>query len=518
MAAQRQEPAFLRRLWASLEQEGFWQGELRDRRKSGEEYPAWLSISVARDDRDRVVNYICLLSDISERKRAEAQVKYLAHHDVLTGLPNRGLLCDRLEMAVKLAKREGNLVGVLFLDLDRFKTINDSLGHDTGDKLLQQVARRLEGCIRESDFLCRQGGDEFIVVLPKIRGRGDAATVAERILQRLSRPYRGFAHELSSVPSIGISLYPRDGRDIDSLIKNADLAMYACKGKGGNDYEFFNPEMSRRSARRLQMEHGLRRALARNELILHYQPQVSLTDGRVSGLEALVRWQHPGEGLLLPGVFMPVAEETHLIGELGKWVLRESCRHNRALQRAGLLEVPVAVNLAAVQFQSEGFCAEVDAILHETGLPPHLLELELTEGLLMRDVATALATMQTLKARGLKIAVDDFGTGYSSLSYLARFPIDKLKIDKSFIHNIDKDSRRLAIVRAIIELGCGLNLHIVAEGVETREEMNRLVREKCLAGQGYLLGRPMPVEALERWLSENTHHHRELGSESLVVL
>jgi EAL domain-containing protein (putative c-di-GMP-specific phosphodiesterase class I) len=266
------------------------------------------------------------------------------------------------------------------------------------------------------------------------------------------------------------------------------------------------------------MENGLRRALEQDELVLHYQPQLSLADGQITGLEALVRWQHPQEGLLLPSTFMPVAEETHLVSELGKWVLRESCRQNRTLQLAGLLEVPIAVNLAAVQFQSKGFSHEVVSILQETGLPPRLLELELTEGVLMREVATALTTMQMLQEQGINIAVDDFGTGYSSLSYLARFPIHKLKIDKSFIRNIDKDNRRCAIVRAIIELGCGLNLQIVAEGVETREEMNRLRAEKCTAAQGYLLGRPMPVDALQRWLQEKMADRHAIEPERMAAV
>jgi diguanylate cyclase (GGDEF)-like protein len=414
-----------------------------------------------------------------------------AQHDVVTNLPNRLLLNDRISQSISLARRQRKHIAVIFLDLDRFKYINDSLGHATGDQLLQSVAKRLLAGVRGSDTVSRQGGDEFVILLSEIAYPEDAATSARKILLSLSAPHSIVGQYLHIDGSIGISIYPEDGEDAETLIKNADTAMYHAKENGRNNFQFFKAEMNLKAVERQSLESGLRRALEREEFLLHYQPKVNLETGDITGVEALIRWRQPDRGLVPPSQFVPIAEDCGLILHIGRWVLREACRQARAWQDAGLPPVPVAVNVSAVEFRDKGFVEGVRAILSETGLEARYLDLELTEGVLMEDGESTAAVLRELKMMGLRLAVDDFGTGYSSLSYLRQFPIDVLKIDKSFVQQISGDPNDSAIVSAIIDMGKNLKQRVVAEGIETQEQLAFLQARHCAEGQGYLFSRPL---------------------------
>ena len=434
-----------------------------------------------------------------EIERARIRMVYMAQHDPLTDLPNRILLNDRLVQAIALARRQGKQLALMFLDLDRFKHINDSLGHAVGDQLLQSVAKRLTGGVRSSDTVCRQGGDEFVILLADVEHAGDAALSAQKILAALTVPHCIDQLELHVTVSIGISIYPDDGQDADSLIKSADTAMYHAKEGGRNNYQFFEQTMNVRAVERHSIEGGLRRALAQQEFILHYQPKIDLETGTISGVEALVRWQHPQRGLILPEQFVWIAEDCGLIVPIGAWVLREACGQARAWQDAGLSPIPVAVNISAVQFRHKDFLASLTGILKDTGLAPRYLELELTESVLMQDADAAAGLLKALKAMGVGLAIDDFGTGYSSLSYLKRFPIDTLKIDQSFMRDIThatSDTDDAAIVAAVVSMGKSLNQRVIAEGVETREQLAFLQAQGCGEGQGFYFSRPVTAEKL----------------------
>jgi diguanylate cyclase (GGDEF)-like protein/PAS domain S-box-containing protein len=480
-----------REIWERVWHDGFWQGEVWDRRRSGDMYPKWLSVSVVRDAYGRPVNYIEIFSDISERKAREEHVRHLALHDFLTDLPNRVMLNDRIGQAISMAARSRTQVAVMFLDLDRFKNVNDSLGHTVGDKMLQEVARRLRGSMRASDTVSRQGGDEFVIVMPDMDSATDIARAAQKVLDAVSLPYVIDDHELITTPSIGISVYPTDGSDVEALLKNADAAMYHAKESGRNNYQFFTQDMNTRALERLSLERSLRRAVERGELRLHYQPQYDVRGGHIVGLEALVRWEHPDLGLLPPGRFMPFAEDTGLIVPLGEWVLREACRQNRAWQSQGLPPVRVAVNISALQFRDANFPQTVQGALREAGLEPRWLELEVTESVVMQDAERVTDFLGHLKSLGLELAIDDFGTGYSSLSYLKRFPIDKLKIDQSFVRDITSDKDDASITSAIIGLTRNLGLRTIAEGVETREQLDFLQAHGCDEVQGFLFSKPL---------------------------
>jgi diguanylate cyclase (GGDEF)-like protein len=417
-------------------------------------------------------------------------------------LPNRLLLSDRISQAISLARRQRRPLAVLFLDLDRFKTINDSLGHAAGDSLLQSVSKRLLASIRRSDTVSRQGGDEFVILLSEITHPEDAATSARQILQSLSAPHSIGGQDLHVLGSIGISLYPEDGEDAETLIKSADTAMYHAKENGRNTFQFFKQEMNLKAVDRQLLESSLNRALEREEFLLHYQPKVNLKSGAITGAEALLRWQHPERGLTFPDHFVPIAEECGLIVQIGRWVLRESCRQAREWQDAGLPCKRVSVNVSAVEFRDKGFVEGVRAILAETGLEPCYLDLELTEGVLMDDVESTASVLQALKAMGVHLAVDDFGTGYSSLSYLRQFPIDVLKIDQSFIQQISADPYDSAIVSAIIDMGKNLNQRVIAEGVETHEQLAFLQARRCEEGQGYLFSRPVAATQFAQLLQQ----------------
>jgi diguanylate cyclase (GGDEF)-like protein/PAS domain S-box-containing protein len=442
----------------------------------------------------RVTGAVIVFHDVSESRAMALEMAHLAQHDFLTSLPNRLLLSERMVHAISLAKRHKQQVGLLFLDLDNFKHINDSLGHAIGDQLLQSVARRLVECVRTTDTVCRQGGDEFVILLAEIGQPQDAAHVAETLRAALDMPHLIDGHELHISLSIGISVFPDDGADVDTLMQSADTAMYHAKASGRNNYQFFKSEMNTRAVRRLFIEKSLRRALKQGEFLLHYQPKIDLASGALTGAEALIRWQDPDLGLVYPAQFVPIAEENGLIVPVGRWVLREACRQVQAWLDAGLRAVPVSVNISAVEFRHEGFLAGVAQILKETGLAPRYLELEMTESILMRNGESSALALEALQAMGVQLAIDDFGTGYSSLSYLKRFPIDTLKIDQSFVRDIVTDADDANIVAAVIGMGKSLKQRVVAEGVETHAQLAFLRARHCDEGQGFHFSHPVSAE------------------------
>jgi diguanylate cyclase (GGDEF)-like protein len=441
------------------------------------------------------------------QRRVEEMIRHQASHDVLTGLPNRMLFNDRMFLTLASAHRRAELVAVVFLDLDRFKTINDSLGHAIGDQLLQQVAQRLRSCLREVDIIARWGGDEFTLLLPQIACAEDAAKAAQRILDALNTPFGFEEQELHITASIGIALAPYDGEDAETLLKHADTAMYRAKQQGKNHYQFYAPTMNTQALEQLVLENNLHKALERGEFRLHYQPQVDLKTGQLIGMEALIRWQHPELGLVPPDQFIPLAEETGLIVPIGEWVLGTACAQNRAWQLAGLTPLRIAINLSARQFQQQNLVATIAQVLQETQLDPHFLELEITESLVMQDVDFTISVLQELQDMGVYISMDDFGTGYSSLGSLMYFPLDALKIDQSFIRNLTANPSNMAIITSVIALGHGLNLKVIAEGVETLEQLEFLRSANCDAMQGYLLSRPLSPDAARQFIDGNSSEH-----------
>lgn len=445
-----------------------------------------------------------------ERTIAGQRIQHLAYYDALTELPNRTLLQDRVSQILALAERDRKQAAILFIDLDRFKTINDSLGHPIGDRLLQAVAHRMKACLRDTDTISRLGGDEFVVLLPET-GVDSAAHVAQKILEEAAAPYEIEGHRLNITPSIGISLYPHDGREVETLIRNADTAMYHAKESGRNTYQFFTREMNIAVFERLTLESGLRHALEEKQFKLHYQPQVDIKTGKTLGVEALVRWHHPELGMISPARFISVAEETGLIVPIGEWVLLEACRQNRAWQLQGLPTIPVAVNISSRQFRSR-IMDTIARVLKDTALEANCLELELTEGLMMHTAESTLVILRKLKEMGVKLSIDDFGTGYSSLSYLKRFPIDKVKIDRSFIRDIIVDPDDRAIANAIISMGHSLRLKVIAEGVETEEQLSILRDQGCDEAQGYLFSQPMRAEEFAAFLLETSVDIQDKGN------
>ena len=463
-------------------------------RRDGFESAIEDSAAPIHDRGGQVTGAVIVFHDVSAARVIAQKISHLAQHDYLTDLPNRMLFSDRVANAIALARRHGKQRAVLFLDLDRFKHINDSLGHPIGDQLLQSVAQRLVACVRGSDTVSRQGGDEFVVLLSEIEHAEDAALSAEKMLLALGAPHSIAEKELHITASIGISIYPDDGRDAETLIKCADTAMYYAKDKGRNNCQFFTQDMNVRAVERQFLEGSLRRALKRREFVLHYQPKINLETGAITGVEALIRWRHPERGLIPPALFVPIAEDCGLIVPIGRWVLREACGQAQAWIDAGLPPMPVAVNISAVEFQSDEFLERVRATLKETRLNPRYLELELTESVLMQDAEATAPALTALKALGVRLAIDDFGTGYSSLSYLRQFPIDTLKIHQSFVREITAGSRDDTIVSAVISMGKTLKQRVVAEGVETGEQLAFLQRQHCGEGQGYHFSRPVSAE------------------------
>jgi diguanylate cyclase (GGDEF)-like protein len=443
---------------------------------------------------------VIVFHDVTAARAMASQMTYASQHDLVTNLPNRLLLMDRIVQSIALARRQRKSIAVIFLDLDRFKYINDSLGHPIGDKVLKCVSSRLVAGVRASDTVSRQGGDEFVILLSEIAFPEVAAVIARKILSLVNQPQSIEGHDVHVNASIGISIYPEDGEDAETLIKNADMAMYHAKEDGRNNFKFFKPEMNQKAVERQTVESDLRRALQRNEFLLYYQPQVQLDSGEITGVEALIRWQHPTRGIMLPAQFVPVAEDCGLIIQIGRWVLREACEQARLWQEAGLPLIRISVNVSPTEFRDQGFLEGIRATLAETGMDAHFLELELTEGVLMENAEVSVSILQSLKMLKVQLAVDDFGTGYSSFSYLRQFPIDLLKIDQSFVKQIVSNSTDSTIVSAIIRMGKSLGHTVLAEGIETPAQRDYLLAQSCAEGQGYLFGRPVAAAAFARLL------------------
>jgi diguanylate cyclase (GGDEF)-like protein/PAS domain S-box-containing protein len=479
------DPGFYHQIWDYVAANDHWEGEVWSERKDGQAYPVWVALTAIRDEAGQVSNYIAILSDITDRKRVEEHHRHLAEHDFLTDLPNRVLFLDRLQQALAAARRSHTKVAVMFLDLDRFKGINDSFGHHVGDAVLKEVAARLTGCVRGVDTVSRQGGDEFVVVLADIGGADQAAHVAGSVMQAVAQPVQYDANlTISLSVSIGISLYPDDGDDLDTLLRHADVAMYHAKQSGRNAFSFFNSAMHAHVIERVEMENNLRRALSNNEFELAYQPEIDIATGMTVGVEALLRWRHPERGLLLPAQFIAVAEECGMIVPMGDWVLRQACQQAAAWHQAGF-PIVIAVNMSTVQFIHDHVVQSVDRALADSGLAPQFLELEITEDVIMSGNDKAVATVNALRERNIRLTIDDFGTGYSSLSSLRRFPLCKLKIDSSFVDEITRKPADAAIILAIIAVARSLNLRVIAEGVETAEQLSFLQRHGCDEYQGH---------------------------------
>jgi len=511
LSSGRHGKAFYEVMWRAIQSEGRWQGELWNRRKNGDLYPEWLSISVIRSPDGQITQHIGILTDLSSRKEDEEKIRFLSNYDTLTQLPNRALLHDRAQVALAAAQRAQTKVALMYVDLDRFKNINDSLGHAIGDCLLQELATRLTAHLHPDDTICRPGGDEFICLLPNTDDQG-AAHVALRTLAIIAEPFLIDGQRLSLTASIGIALFPDNGADLARLSQCADSALFRAKQSGRSNFQFFAQQMHERANEVLRIENDLRRALENKELLLYYQPQVDATSMKIVGVEALVRWQHPEWGLVLPGRFISVAEESGQIRDIGNWVLYAAVQQNADWQAAGLPIVPVAINLSVVQFKDDALCDTVVDAMRVSGLDPAMVELELTESIAMDDSTFTIDMVARLHALGIALSIDDFGTGYSSLSYLKRFKIDKLKIDQSFVRDLHRDPDDAAIVTAIIGLAHGLGFRTIAEGVETREELDFLRAHHCDEIQGYFYSKPLPVDEFARLLARE----REPGIAALV--
>jgi diguanylate cyclase (GGDEF)-like protein/PAS domain S-box-containing protein len=490
-----QDDTFYRAIGNELERTGCWRGELMNRRKSGEIYPVWLTVSSLADEQGRFSHFVAVFSDITAIKQSEEKLDFLAHHDPLTALPNRLLFDKRLELALVRARRKSRKLAVLFMDLDRFKGVNDSLGHPVGDALLQSLAKEVRAVLRGEDMIARIGGDEFVVLLEDLAGISDAMHVLNRLTAVFAKPIRAGSHELYVTLSIGISVYPADGTEAYELVRNADAAMYLAKMEGRNTYRFYNPEITAQALERLRIETDLRKALNEGGLSLHFQPQIELESGRLLGAEVLARWTHEDLGAISPTRFIPVAEESGLIGMLGTFVLNCACRQLRRWRDAGFELPGISVNLSVAQIERQNVAAEVESALLASGLTGGDLELEITESVIMRHTDRAIDMLNQLRNLGVHLAIDDFGSGFSSLNYLKRLPIQTLKIDRSFINNIGQEANDEAIVRAVLALSANLNLRVVAEGVETEEQARFLQEAGCQDAQGFLYSKPLPADA-----------------------
>ncbi|MBI5499902.1 MAG: EAL domain-containing protein [Deltaproteobacteria bacterium] len=497
MKSDRHGPEFYKQMWRSLAETGVWQGEVWDRRKDGEIFPKWITINAIKGPGGRVTHYLGVFSDLTGFRKTAAELELLAHYDPLTGLPNRVLFRERLAHAMALARRASRKVAVLFADLDQFKPVNDTLGHAAGDDLLCQVAARLAGCLRVSDTVSRLAGDEFTILLDEVSGAGDAARVARKLLDELRFPFALGGREWRLSVSIGIALYPDDATGLDELLSHADAAMYRAKESGRDRFHFFSRSIHARAAAHSALAEDLRRAIDQGELVLYYQPQIEPVRGRLVGVEALVRWNHPRQGLLPPAKFIPLAEESRQLGAWGDWVLREACRQLRVWREADLPPLRVAVNVAAQQFEDSRLVDRIAGWLIEEKLEPGQLELEITESGAMANPERTVERLHEMKAIGIRAAIDDFGTGYSSLAYLQRFSVDALKIDRSFLRDVPEDHENAMLCAAMIALGQNLGLRIVAEGVETNTQLEFLRERGCDELQGYLFGRPVPAAQLD---------------------
>ncbi|OHD89427.1 EAL domain-containing protein [Sulfuricurvum sp. RIFCSPLOWO2_12_FULL_43_24] len=494
---------FYNDMWSTLKRSGMWQGQIYNKRKNGEIYAEWLSIYGIKNKNGDLINYIGLFSDLTEKHMTQEHIHRLAHYDALTGLPNRLLFMERLRQSIISARRKDMPIALFFIDLDGFKKINDTLGHDAGDLLLQEVATRLGKYMRESDTVSRLGGDEFTVIIEGYNQISDLITVVKKILKELSSPVQIGERKVYVTASIGISTYPTDGDNIQDLVKNADTAMYAAKDKGKNRYEFYDYEMNRKNLERLTLESCIHRAYEQQQFMIHYQPKIDMRDGSVCGAEALIRWNHSQEvGYVPPEHFIPLAEETGMIIPIGEWLIRKVCEDMNSWRDQGQPLFPMSINLSAIQFRDKNLIKIIDTILRQTNIDPKYIDMELTEGMLMDDVQTSIAMMNQLKALGLSLSIDDFGTGYSSLKYLKQFPIDTLKIDKSFIDGVPNDSSDCAIVKTVIELAHNLNMSLVAEGIEKPEQADFLVANGCAVAQGFLYSKAVDAERFLIYLED----------------
>ena len=507
LSAGRAEPELYQAMWQALESESYWQGEIWDRRKDGRLFPKWLVISVIRNAAGEVENYVACFTDISERKEAADRLLHLAYHDPLTHLPNRLAFDSQLELIIRSCSRDNQQMALMLIDLDRFKTVNDTLGHHVGDDLLKSVALRLRECVRASDIVARLGGDDFVVVLPNIESALSAASVAGKVQRFLADRHDVGEYQLYATPSIGISVFPSDGRDSDTLLRNADVAMYHAKSAGRNNYQFYAERMNEAAGERLAMENALRHAVsnittASCQFSLHFQPQLQVDSGRIVCLEALARWTHPTLGSIPPSRFIALAEDTGLIQPLGDWVFWESCRHVRMFKDLGLGDIRVAVNISAQQLRHENLPLMVRGAMACYELSPQDLELEITESTAMQNPEITLSILNQLSEMGIALAIDDFGTGYSSLAYLKHLPIHRLKLDQSFVKDIESDRSDAAICSATVALGHNLGLGLVAEGVETAAQRDFLTKLGCDVLQGYLYSKPLPASEIVQYLLE----------------
>jgi len=494
LSAGRTTPEEYREMWKGIVEQGFWQGEIWDRRKDGGVYPKWVTVSVIRDANGELSHYIAHFTDVSLERAAEAQLQHMAHHDVLTGLLNRLSLKGRLDQALAAARREGLQVALMFIDLDRFKVINDTLGHHIGDKLLVEVADRLRASVRDSDVVARLGGDEFVIMLSGLENSASAAVIAKKLIRNIGDPYSIEGYDLYTTPSVGIAIFPSDGEDADILMKNADAAMYHAKSAGRNNFQFFDARMNDAALERLKIEHSLRQALAHEEFCVHYQPIIEMATGRVSSVEALVRWRHPEMGMVPPGNFIGIAEETGLIQPIGEWVFWTACRQLAAFNAAGFRDLKMGINISALQLRNGNLPVLVQGALEAYSLQPETLVFEITESVAMQQPEETVRILKLLNEMGVSLAIDDFGTGYSSLSYLRLFPIKHLKLDRSFVMEIGQGPGSAVICDATIGLAQNLGLKLIAEGVETQAQYDYLQQKGCDLVQGYLLSRPVPAD------------------------
>ncbi|MBU1275893.1 MAG: EAL domain-containing protein [Proteobacteria bacterium] len=492
-------------VFAALEDQSAWGGEMVHRRSDGHQFHQWLSVARMGGGQDE--RLVWALRDISEIKTSEERITYLAYHDALTGLPNRRLFSDRLEVAIATATRKKQRLALLFLDLDNFKHVNDGLGHAAGDELLQETSRRLRGKVRDEDTVARLGGDEFILLLVGVQEAEYAAVVAQRVLDDLARPFRLRGKEFYLSASVGITLFPDDGSEAEGLMANADMAMYRAKAAGRNNYKLFTPALNEKVQRRMALEGALRQAIGNQEFLVHYQPKVELAQGRVVGMEALVRWERPGHGLVSPGEFIPLAEDTGQIVAIGRWVLEQACRQAKAWHDKGHRDLAVSVNLSPRQFQQKDLVPLVTDTLGASGLDPRSLELEVTESMLMSSVDDAIVTLNELSALGVRLSMDDFGKGYSNLYYLKHFPMDTLKIDRSFVRDVAVEPDDASIVDTIINMSRSLKLNVIAEGVEDTDQLRFLRERSCDQMQGFLFSRPLPPDQITQMLTSGLRLH-----------
>lgn len=511
LSSGRHDKKFYENMWRSIKEEGHWIGEVWDRRSSGELFPKWLNINTVYDETGTITHYVGTFSDISALKDVEEQLQRLAYYDALTGLPNRILFQDRMQQEITVCNRHALKFAVMFLDLDRFKNVNDTLGHSAGDELLIEVAHRITASLRENDTVARLGGDEFTIIMRETDKVDAVAQIANKVIDALSRPFNLMGHEVHLGASIGIALFPADGASVDELTKHADSAMYEAKKAGRGQYHFFNHNMDEDAHRHMRLANDLHKAVEQNQLFVMYQIQVDATNGETLGAEALLRWQHPEYGLVSPEVFIPLAEENGLIIPIGEWVMREVCHRISRWHQQGIAPKTVSVNLSARQFRQHDLVERIFAITEEYCLLPQRLEIEVTESVAMEDAEVASQRLHALSERGFSIAIDDFGTGYSSLSYLKRFPADRIKLDRSFVGEIPQDSDSMAVASAVIKLASSLGYEVIAEGVENEAQREFLLNEGCNMMQGYLFGRPLVAEEFEAYMRSTAEASLEVS-------